>query len=482
MAEVDTSFYKDATSENPLDMAGKVIEYKNKLLGNVHNQQTIEKTAIGIDSDKVDLAMKRFGIMNSAISGLIGDKGYGTENLKPKINGVMGRLVKDGVLSAQHAVEALQGIPDDPREQANVLRNFHSQTQSAIERGNSFFGSPQTQNVGNALVTTQTPQYPGKPAATRSEIPLALPPTTPTVQANPSQPNFGAQMPLGPTAIPKVQQGPGIMPATPEAPARAMVPSTPKMVGDREGMASGIYEGATPAQRVAGAHEVAKPIITALPPDVTAARGGAVQSYNDAMAAGAKYAQRVNPLRQAIPLLEKMKETDIGPTSERWNDLKSTAQTLGAGKVIGGIDPEKIRDYNELKKYFAQYASQAAATMGPKTNDGLATAITSNPNVHMDKLSATDLSKIAMGVERMQQAGAHEFDELVQTGKMQPGDFNKFMLKWGTNQDPRAFVYDIMDKKAQDKVKALPAAERAKVADGMRIAEKWQLLGDVHRE
>jgi hypothetical protein len=56
------------------------------------------------------------------------------------------------------------------------------------------------------------------------------------------------------------------------------------------------------------------------------------------------------------------------------------------------------------------------------------------------------------------------------------------MLKWATEQDPRAFVYDIMDKKGQESVRKLPEGERAKVKEGMRIAEKWKLLGDVHRE
>jgi hypothetical protein len=32
MAEVDTSFYKDNVVQNPLDMAGKVVDYQNKLL------------------------------------------------------------------------------------------------------------------------------------------------------------------------------------------------------------------------------------------------------------------------------------------------------------------------------------------------------------------------------------------------------------------------------------------------------------------
>lgn len=204
-------------------------------------------------------------------------------------------------------------------------------------------------------------------------------------------------------------------------------------------------------------------------------------AWSHASDAAGKYGQRINPLRQAIPILERMKETDIGPTSERWNDIKSMAVTLGAGP-IAGIDPEKIKDYNELKKYFNQYSAQVGATLGPKTNEGLATAVTSNPNVNMDRLSALELSKVALGIERMQQAGTLVFNDLVKQNQLAPGDYHKFMTEWGTRQDPRAFVYDLMDAKAQEKVKKLPPEERAKVTAGMRIAKQYGLLGDVHRE
>ncbi|MDB5584900.1 MAG: hypothetical protein JWR80_10076 [Bradyrhizobium sp.] len=480
MAEVDTSFYKDAQTENPLDMAGKVVDYRNKLLGNQQKQIEVQTGQVGLDNAKVELAMKRFGIMNSAVSGIMGDPDFGKKDIRKKVVDVVGRLVKDEVLTVPHAVEALKGIPDDPAQQATAIRNIYGQTLSAEQRGSAFLGSLREQDVGSGKVITQTPLYPGKPTVTRATIENRLSPQTSVSQDDPTKPNYGAKGPLGQPGIPPVQQGPNVMPATPQAPARAMVPSTPKVMGDREAIANGTYEApATLAQRIDAARP--KPVISDLPPGTAEAMQGSAKSYDDAMAAAGKYAQRVNPLRQAIPLLEKMKETDIGPTSERWNDIKSTAVTLGAG-TLAGIDPQKIRDYNELKKYFSQYTSQAAATLGPKTNDGLATAVTSNPNVHMDKLSATDLSKMALGAERMQQAGAHEFDEQVAAGKAQPGQFSRFMLKWGTQQDPRAFVYDLMDKKAQDAVKKLPPAERAKVAEGMRIAEKHKLLGDVHRE
>jgi hypothetical protein len=344
------------------------------------------------------------------------------------------------------------------------LRNIYSQTQSAEQRAQSFFGSPNVINSGSQQTITQVPGYPGLPVQQRGTINNQLPPTTPTVAVtNPNDPNYGAPGYVGPSGPP------GIQPATPAAPARPQVPSSAKVIGDKEAEASGLYE--KPA-----------PIIAGLPPGTASSMEGSANAYNAASEAAGKYAQRVNPLRSAIPILEKMKETDIGPTSERWNDIKSTAITLGAGKIIGGIDPEKIKNYNELKKYLSQYSSQAAATMGPKTNDGLATAVSSNPNVHMDKLSALELSKVALGVERMQQAGVREFNSLVEAGKVTPSGFNKFMVKWGSEQDPRAFVYDLLTPEPQAKLKkGLPKAELDKIRNGMNIADRHGLLGDVHQ-
>jgi len=220
---------------------------------------------------------------------------------------------------------------------------------------------------------------------------------------------------------------------------------------------------------------------TGLSPAAAATNLGSGEAYKSASETAGNYGARVNPLRQAIPILENMKETDIGPISDKWNDIKSTAVNLGAGTLLG-IDPEKIKNVNELKKYFNQYSVQAGAALGPHTNDGLAAAVTSNPNIHMDRLSALDLSKVALGVERMKQAAVLEFQSRVEQGKEDPSNFNNFMVKWGTQQDPRAFVYDLMSKDQQEKIKkGLPQAELNKIRNGMNIADRHGLLGDVHQ-
>jgi hypothetical protein len=480
MAEVDTSIYKIAADASP-------FEFQNQLLENRQKQQSVE-------ANNIKLATERFKIINEAAAGLIALPKLGKEDATKDLWDVLGRLTKGDAMSAQHAVQFMQQFPTDPVRQREAIQGVHAQTLNAWQRGEAYLGTVQRTPVGGGVKFEQTPAYGGAPPRDIGYIPNTLQPTTPTIDSNPNSPNYGRETTMGvygnppiqppatppaaPVRAPRAAPAPapaGAMPPVEGAPGRAKVPSTAKVVGDEEATRSGLYEAPSFNDRFSAARPVTK-----LAPGEDTALQGAATAYNDAMVNAGKYSNRVNPLRQAIPIIEKMKETQIGPTSERWNDIKSTAVTLGAGK-LAGIDPEKIKDYNELKKYFTQYASQAAATLGPKTNDGLATAVTSNPNVHMDKLSATELAKVALGIERMQQAAALEFNDLVQAGKAQPGTFNRFMLQWATRQDPRAFVYDIMDKKGQEAVRKLPPAEREKVKEGMRIAEKWKLLGDVHR-
>jgi len=483
MAEVKTDFYKDAVSDSPLKVAGEVADYRNKLLQNVQNEQTVQ-------ANNIKLATERFKTINDAAAGILSDPELGKTDVTKKLWDTLGRLTKGDAMSAQHAVQFMQQFPTDPQRQRQAIQAVHAQTLNAWQRGQAYLGTVEGVGTGGGTKLIQQPAYGGAPPREIGYIPNTLQPTTPTIDSNPNSPNYGRettmgvygnapiQAPAAPTRAPRAAPAPapaGAMPPVEGAPGRAKVPSTAKVVGDDEAARSGLYEAPTFNDRFSAARPVTK-----LAPGEDTALQGAATAYNDAMVNAGKYSNRVNPLRQAIPLLEKMKETEVGPTSERWNDIKSTAVTLGAGK-LAGIDPEKIKNYNELKKYFTQYASQAAATLGPKTNDGLATAVTSNPNVHMDKLSATELAKVALGIERMQQAAALEFNDLVQAGKAQPGTFNRFMLQWATRQDPRAFVYDIMDKKGQEAVRKLPPAEREKVKEGMRIAEKWKLLGDVHR-
>jgi hypothetical protein len=452
MAEVDTSFYRDNQLQSPFD-------FQNKLLENQMKQQEVQ-------ANSIKLATERFGLVNRAAAGLLSDPDLGQKDISPKLWDVLGRLTKGDTMTAQHAVQFMQELPRDPMMQRQAIKNVHAQTLDAWQRGQAFLGQTQQINTGGGTQLVGAPAY-GGPVQDRGYISNTLPPTERVPQGDPNLPNYGAKNFVGQPGRPTIEQ--------PQAP---------------QGL-SGQPQGAPPQlrrpmpQRSPGASAAppqAAPVMSDLPGGSETAFKGAADALVAARDAAATYGQRVNPLRQAIPILEKMKETEIGPTSPEFNNFKSMLQTLGAGTILG-IDPNKIKNMNEITKYFAQYTSQAAATLGPKTNDGLATAVTSNPNVHMDKLSATDLSKMALGIERARQAGVLEFEAALRRKEVVPGQFGTFMAHWGTEADPRGFVYDLLDGKAQKKMlEGLSDVQKDRIRNAITIGKKYGLVGDVRAQ
>lgn len=426
----------------------------NKLTGMVRGVTEAQTSQVNLEAQKLELAKKQIGTMSGFLSDILNDPAAGRETVMKQISQRAALGVKMGLWTPAQSVEMLKTVPTDPREQYKWLTTHLGSLMTADQKLDAYIGQMRTEGVGGGSVTSQTPRMPNapgmppKPPVTRAVQPYSLPPTQEGVDTNPG-PGYGSKGPIGPPAIQQPYVPQGGAPAAPVAAAPGAPPA--------------------PAR-----------VTSSLPPGTNEALAGSVQAYNHAIESGGNYAVRVNPLRQAIPILERMKTTDTGPITERLNELKSAAQSLGAGPLLG-IDPEKIKDFNELKKYFSQYSVQASAAMGPKTNEGMAAAVTSNPNVKMDRLSALDLSKVAMGVERMRQAGMLAFQELVRAQQAHPNQFNQFMLDWGTRMDPRAFVYDLMTKEQRAKIRKLPAEEQRKIHDAMRIADHFQILGDVHR-
>jgi hypothetical protein len=459
---VDTSFYKDAVSENPLDMAGKVVDYRNKLLTNQLNQQAVQ-------ANSIELATKRFGIINNAASGLLSDPDLGQKDITPKLWEVLGRLTKGDTMTAQHAVQFMQDLPRDPMMQRQAIKGVHAQTLDAWQRGQAYLGQTEGISTGGGTKFVGAPAF-GGPVQDRGFIPNTLQPSERIPQGDPNQPNYGAKSFVGQPGNPAIQ--PPMSPQTPQGPSGQPQGARPQLRGPAPQRAP--VASTAPPQ--------AAPVMSDLPGGSETAFKGAADALVAARDAAATYGQRVNPLRQALPIINGMSETDIGPTSEKWNQVKSTIQTLGGGKLLG-IDPEKIANYNEAKKYLNQYTSQAAAGLGPRTNEGLASAVTSNPNVNMDKMSLADLTKTALGVERARQAGVLEFEAALRRKEVVPGQFGTFMAHWGTEADPRGFVYDLLDGRAQKKMlEGLSDVQKDRIRNAITIGKKYGLVGDIRAQ
>lgn len=428
MAEVNTEIYKDLMKDvNP-------YEPVNNLLNTVAKAQQVKQQAIGIDAAKFELAMKNIGAVNSTIAGLLGDPEVGKADISKKIIDATTRLVKDNVYTAQHVTEALKQMPTDPVRQAQWLKNLYSQTQSAEQRGQSFFGTPQGISDQSGTNIVQIPGYPNLPAQPRGRINYQLPPTTPSVQGDPTKPNYGAGGYVGPAGPPGLQPPPGFpappMPAARPAAAPAAAPAVPARPA---APMSSLPPGQAEAANVAGG-----------------ASGGAL---GEARNRSLNYQAEVNPLEQAIPALEKLGTKGTGPGTESINHLKSFVLSNVPGADFKGLKDD-VATYDKAKKYLTDFVNQNGNS---GTNDKLAAAFAGNPSVNISNAAAVDVAKTALALRRFKQAQLTAFEA---TGKPD-ADFAKEAGKFAREHDPRAYGFDMMSPAERKKViESLPKGKR----------------------
>jgi hypothetical protein len=405
MTEVNTDIY------SPLMKPTNPMEQTNNLLDTIGKAQAVKSQAIGIDQQKFDLAMKNIGAVNSTISGLLGDPDVGKADISKKIIDATTRLVKDNVYSAQHVTEALKSMPTDPSQQANWLRNIYSQTQSAEQRAQSFFGSPNVINSGSQQTITQVPGYPGLPVQQRGTYNNQLPPTTPQVQGDPSKPGYGQGGYVGPAGPPGIQPGPGSAPPSgfPSAPVPAPAARTAAPI-------SALAPGQAEAANVAGG-----------------ASGGAL---GDARNRSLNYQQEVNPLEQAIPALEKLGTKGTGPGTDSINHLKSFVLSNVPGADFKGLKDD-VATYDKAKKYLTDFVNQNGNS---GTNDKLAAAFAGSPSTTISNAAAVDVAKTALALRRFKQAQLVSFE----TSGKPDADFAKEAGKFAREHDPRAYGFDLM--------------------------------------
>lgn len=174
------------------------------------------------------------------------------------------------------------------------------------------------------------------------------------------------------------------------------------------------------------------------------------------------FRRSVYPLEQAIPALERLGTAGSGPGSDTFNNVKSFIQTLG----IPGVDAGKIKDYDEASKYLTDFVNQ---TGNSGTNDKLAAAFAGNPSTKISNAAAVDVAKSALSLRRMQQGQVTEW----QNANLPDDQYSKWASKWQTQQDPRAYGFDLMSADAQQKlVSSLKGADRTKFIASLQAADR----------
>jgi len=431
MAEVDTSFYPKAPAPGQfLDMAGGVVGLANAAEQNRLLQTQNKQTQLDLVKDQV-------GQLVNVFSGLAADPNLTADTIAAQGQ----RLVDLGLIAPEQLETELKAIPpnatgDDLRK---MMGNYALRALDAGQRFSAQYGSPQMVDTGNALVpTTVSPMtgiHPiGAPIQkTLSPTELATPTTIGTTSAG--QPIQGT---LG-QYLEKAQVNPLTgLPGQPGG-GNALMPGGPGVVT------------ALPAGDVAAMEETGR----AAGQDLAAAR-----------IREAKFQQDIAPLQKAIPALEALGTTGTGPGTEQIQEIKSFLLSMG----IPGLDVDKIKDFDEARKYLTQYAQTVGDT---GTNDKLAASFAGNPSVSISNAAAVDVAKTALALRKLQNAQLRAFE----TSGLPESQFSRFATEFNALQDPRAYGIDMMTPEARAKlIGGLKGDEKTKFVQSLRTAIQLGLV------
>src|SRR5579859_530723 len=210
------------------------------------------------------------------------------------------------------------------------------------------------------------------------------------------------------------------------------------------------------------------PIPTGNPPGTE----GSVGAYTDAMAREANYGQEIYPMKRALDLVQQLGPGGTGPGAVGRNNFASFINSITPSALQGmipGVDPEKIKTFDEFNKYVTQAAQARAGVLGAHTDQQLATTLTANPSAHINDLAATDVLKANIALRNMQRTQTME--AAARGGKL---NFNGASAGLAGELDPRAFLAPYMTpKQSAALAKSLSATDRAKFNKTIDLGIKY---------
>lgn len=176
------------------------------------------------------------------------------------------------------------------------------------------------------------------------------------------------------------------------------------------------------------------------------------------------YQSDINPLRKALDLAQKLGPGGMAPGSKGRQEFESFVYGL-APQLVPAAMQDKIKNYAELEKYLVNNASQRAQNLGPPTNEGLATATTGSPNVHINDLAGVDLIKVQLAIRNMEHA------QVLQAAKVGGPNYTTAKAAFSSQHDPRAYAINTMSPdEIQNLQKTLKGPERAKFNQSLKAA------------
>lgn len=238
---------------------------------------------------------------------------------------------------------------------------------------------------------------------------------------------------------------------------------------DEEGRIPEITEGEAISRRagVAGAPS-AGGFVTTNPPGFEESAKVSAQEMAAARSRGGDYAADMYPMTEALGALERLGPSGTGPGTAQLNTVKSFIRSnLSWLPGTEKLDPDQIKDFDKAEKYLTAMVSRAGAGFGHGTDQQLATALKSSPNVNISNLAAVDLMKAGIALRNMEQARILQAEREGVT----PGRWQTWATQWASKVDPRAFMYHVMTPEQLGKLnKSMSPGERAKFNRSVKMA------------
>lgn len=419
---VDVSFYPQVQPNALLGTAGSVVG--------------LNQGALAARQAHQDLVKGQVDYLANGLGALASKSDLTTDDLV----GFGQRAVDEGILDPNTfnvEMQQVRAANNDPQSLRALATQFQLRALDAGQKFNAQFGTPGTIDTGNMIqpVTSSslTGIHPlGAPIQkTLSPSELAQPTTVlrngvPTLGTQGQALEAAGVNPL--TAMPN-QAGNALTGPQPQQPAFAPLP-----VGESEA-----------AQKVGGA--------------------SGEQLANDRTLAS-NFQTTVLPLQQAIQHINELGPNATGPGAEDINTIQSFLQTMG----LPVVDPNKVANFDELKKYLVQIG-RSNGNSG--TNDQLAAALAGSPGTTVSTLANKDILKTLLGMARLRNAQVLSFD---QQGLPQ-SQYGQYASQFNNSADPRAYVFDMLDPSQRaDLVKSLAPSQKTKFVQSLRNAVQLGLV------
>lgn len=182
---------------------------------------------------------------------------------------------------------------------------------------------------------------------------------------------------------------------------------------------------------------------TALPPGQSEAIQANQAAYTGDQQSAASTMANVRPLQKVLPYVEELNHENFGPGSQQWNQFKTGLATLGIQ-----VPDDQTAARQVVSKLFNQYAN--ANRSAERSDQGLAQALKSNPNLDLTQPANLALVKNQIGMD-MQDAAKTEAFKQAHPNSSDPAwtspnnGYNTFRSNYYQNTDPRAFSWGSMN-------------------------------------